>query len=262
MRASRATSVISANTSPAPPIARLPRCTSASRRSCRPRPSTGTSARRPRGSASTRSRSRNGVNIGGGIAGLAGAAGLHCVRLRGDPFVHARDKLRIAHPQVLVRDAQPPRQQRERELERLERHVALGVLEPLEGRLRGALQALDRRSPRAPRRRASADGDRRSRSTSDSRTQRDRVLHRQPRARADGEVRGVRGVAEQHDVAASVPRARCGSVGNCRQMLRLEISRWPSSSSANSRSRNAAVSASRGAVQPRGPPRLLRAPRR
>ena len=45
-----------------------------------------------------------------------------------------------------MRDAQAARQQRERELERLEVHVAFGVLEPLQAGLRGALQALDRRA--------------------------------------------------------------------------------------------------------------------
>src|SRR6185295_8612307 len=66
---------------------------------------------------------------------------------RGEPAVHVADELGIADLQVVVRDPQAPREQVEGELDRHEIHVALGALEPLETDLRGALQALDHRSP-------------------------------------------------------------------------------------------------------------------
>src|SRR4029453_3997126 len=66
MRASRDTSVISAITNPAPPIARLPRCT---RCQSPINPSSATYwhiGDTTSGFGSTRSPSRNGVNMGGG----------------------------------------------------------------------------------------------------------------------------------------------------------------------------------------------------
>src|SRR3989442_3432968 len=71
---------------------------------------------------------------------------LHDLALRfaGDELVHAREELRIARAQILVRDPQRARQQRERELNRLERRAPLGILEPLQRRLLYALQALQR----------------------------------------------------------------------------------------------------------------------
>ena len=62
--------------------------------------------------------------------------------------------------------------------------------------------------------------------------QRDRIFHRELGARADREVRGVRGVAQQHDVAG-VPLPQ-RTVGKLRQIERFLIRRWPCSSSAKS----------------------------
>ena len=86
------------------------------------------------------------------------------------------------------------------ELQRCERaEVALGVLEPLEARLRGALRALDRGTARRLVGRERRAGSSAARSSASR--ERDGVLHRQLGARADREVRGVRGVADEHDVA-------------------------------------------------------------
>jgi hypothetical protein len=57
-----------------------------------------------------------------------------------EPLVHPRHERRIPHLEILVGDPQAARQQGERELDRLERHVALGVLEPLEAHLGRALR--------------------------------------------------------------------------------------------------------------------------
>ena len=89
-------------------------------------------------------------------------------------------------------------QQAVRELQRFEVRVARDVLEPLHAIARRALQlerfelalflvALQRAADVAAAR--------------DLATQRDCILHCELRARADGEVRGVRGIADQHDVA-------------------------------------------------------------
>ena len=130
-------------------------------------------------------------------------------RLGREPQVDAGDEGGIAHLQVLVSDAQAAGEQREGEIERIERHVALGVLEPLEARLRRALQALDRGPPRRSRRRRAPRGRRRG---LERLHQRDRVLHRQLGAGADREVRRVRGVAGEHEVAV-MP----GAVANGRE---------------------------------------------
>ena len=118
--------------------------------------------------------------------------------LRGVPRVDALHELRIADLQVVVRDPQTAREEIERELRRLEAHVPLGVLEPLQAHLCRALQALDCRPPLglvlgergahvgvAPQRAG----------------QRDRVLDRELGPRANREMRRVRRIAHQHDVA-------------------------------------------------------------
>ena len=70
----------------------------ASRPACRPPPSTGTSARPPRGWPARSSRRRNGVNIGGGgdVAGDADAALPRGVI--GEPAVHRGHELRRRAP--------------------------------------------------------------------------------------------------------------------------------------------------------------------
>ena len=147
IRPSRLTSVISATMRAAPPAARLPRWTRCQSFGV---PSSAeywhigdTTMRLER----TRSRSRNGVNIGGGgwrrrdrHAALAG-------RALGEPPVDRRDEARIAHLEVLVGDAKAPREVGHRELDGLEPPVALGRLEPLEADLGRSLEALDLPAP-------------------------------------------------------------------------------------------------------------------
>ena len=114
----------------------------------------------------------------------------------------------VAQPQVVVGDPPAAGHDVERELLRGLADVLADVLEPLQAGLRRALGGEHHRPPlglvRRQRRRdvgllVQAGG------------QRQRVLHRQLGARADGEVRGVRGVAEQHDVAVP-PASRLRTV--------------------------------------------------
>ena len=55
-------------------------------------------------------------------------------------LVDAREEVRVADAEILVRDAKAAREERERELQRIEMPVPLRRLEPLEARLRGPLQ--------------------------------------------------------------------------------------------------------------------------
>ena len=154
--------------------------------------------------ASTHSRSRNGVNIGGG-GGVAGTRTPLCRDAwLGEPAIHGGDERGIARLEILVAQPQAARQQAEGELGRLEPAViALGLLEPLEAGLRRALQRLHLRPPlglvRGQRGLQIAMLAERPR-------QGDRVFHGQLGARADREVRGVRGVAEQHHVVVMPAR--------------------------------------------------------
>ena len=138
---------------------------------------------------------------GDGPAALGG-------RTRGEPILHRRHQLRIARPQVLVAHAEAACEQAVCELPGLEPAVvALGLLEPLEAGLRRALQPLHQRSPlglvrRQRRRHVTADAD--------VVRQRDGVFHRQLRSGADGEVRGVGGVAHQHDAPVVPARVAHG----------------------------------------------------
>ena len=115
-----------------------------------------------------------------------------------EPAVDRLDELRVAELQIVVGHAEAPRQEAHRELDRLEAAVvALRLLEPLEAHLRGALQTLDVRPPLL------LVGDERLLHlvvTLERAAERDRVLHRELRPRADREVRGVRRVADQHEV--------------------------------------------------------------
>jgi hypothetical protein len=94
-------------------------------------------------------------------------------------------------------DSQTSRQKIERELQRLEIHVALGVLEPLQADLCCTLQALHCRSPlgfvRGERRRDVL-------MAPESAYQCDRIFDRELRSRADREMRRVRRIAKQDDV--------------------------------------------------------------
>ena len=127
-------------------------------------------------------------------------AGTHPARglVPGEPAVHRRDELRVADPQVVVGDPAAPGDDVERELDRVLPGVLAQVLEPLQAGLRRPLSGqhhgpafffigLQRGADLSLFVQAGGQGE--------------RVLHGQLGARADGEVRGVRGVAEQHDVA-------------------------------------------------------------
>ncbi len=108
------------------------------------------------------------------------------------------DECSVAQLEIVVTDALTSRQQAVRELQRLEMRVTRDVFEPLHAIARGALQfqrfelalllvALQ------PATHITA--------ACDLAAQCNRILHRELRARADREVRGVRGVADQNDVA-------------------------------------------------------------
>src|SRR2546422_2657362 len=119
-------------------------------------------------------------------------------RLFSVPLIDRLDKLRVAHLQIVVRNAQTARQQIEGKLERLEVHVPLGILEPLETHLCRALEALDSGSTLGfigseCRRHVALATQRYGKGN--------RVFDRELRSRAHGEVRGVRSVAQQHHVA-------------------------------------------------------------
>ena len=186
------TQTISVITRPAPPSALLPRCTRWK--------SPGTPSRAEYMSigetitrlASSRPPSRNGWNIGGRTCG---SGRRHM--LASEPPVHVGHELRVAQPQVVVGDPAAAGHDVERELVRVLVGVLADVLEPLQAGLRGPLGRGDHRPPLRLVR-----GQRRihTRLLMQARRQRQRVLHGQLGARADGEVRGVRRVAEQHHV--------------------------------------------------------------
>ena len=148
--------------------------------------------------ASSSSRSRNGVNIGGRAA---------CADRRRAPREPALDALDVAGS----------RSRRFSWLTRWLRVAACRRTAPAAARVarrrsRTTPSSCARRSagaaPRAcapPRSSASASRD--PESAASAVREGDRVLHRELRARADREVRGVRGVAEQHDVAVAPARA-------------------------------------------------------
>ena len=121
------------------------------------------------------------------------------LRITSHRFVDAREECRVADAQILVRDPERSRQQREGELHRVQRHVPLGVFEPLQRRLCGALQAFDLRpAPRLVR----TQGRTHIRVVHEAIAQGDGIFHRHPRSGPDGEVRRVRRVAEQDDPVA------------------------------------------------------------
>ena len=234
IRPSRLTSVISVITSPAPPIARLPRCTR-----CQsfgmpvvgpvlahrghhdpvgqhqiPQPVGREQRRRAADRAAPGARSA--------LPACSANQRSTCATQR-----------RVAKPQVLVGDAEAAGEQVEGELERLGVVVALGGLEPLEAGLRGPLQALHLRTPRRPRRPASASGTVAS------------VRSAAASAIASSMASLVPEPTEKCAVWAASPSSTTLSqcqrafrtVGKRRQMDRLASRRCPCSSSAKSRSR-------------------------
>jgi hypothetical protein len=130
-------------------------------------------------------------------AAVAAPRGALAVR---PPLGHALDERGVAQREVVVGDALRARHEVERELQRRLPDVAGGVLEPLEARLGRLLrlQHLDVARVLVGRQHA-RDVARAVRA--ERIEERDGVFHRELRARADREVRGVRGVAEQHHVA-------------------------------------------------------------
>ena len=131
----------------------------------------------------------NGVNIGGTARRGARA------RVR-EPRLHVGDEPRIAQAQVLVRDPLAAGEQAVRELRRLERGVARDVLEPLGGIAR---RVLDLQHLDGALRLVGGERGGEIRVGADLPRQRDPVLERELRPRADGKMRGVRGIADQHD---------------------------------------------------------------
>ena len=142
-----------------------------------------------------------------GTAGTsAGAASPEPLRPANQPST-AADELRVAQPQVVVGDPAAAGQEVERELR----------AGPGRRTARGSRTTRGWPAPRAGWTRRPAGARPRTPSSAASDVgllvqaggQRQRVLHRQLGAGADREVRGVRGVAEQHDVAVRAS-ARCG----------------------------------------------------
>ena len=196
MRASGDTHVISVITRPAPPSARVPRCT---RWKSPGIPST--ALYMSIGATTTRlgtvmPRSENGVNIGTGGACRPRCSGR-------EPPLHAFQVAAVAQPQVLVADPLTARQQRVGELVGGQPDVALDVLEPLHRVAGGILQPERLGHPlllilveRLGQRLRAGQHAR----------QRDGVLHGELGARADREMRGVRGVADEDEPVVE-PRA-------------------------------------------------------
>ncbi len=124
--------------------------------------------------------------------------------LTGEPPVHPRDELGVAQPQVVVGDPAAAGDDVERELLRVLAGVLADVLEPLQAGLRRALGGRDHGAPL----RLVGRGRRRDvRLLVQAGCEGQRVLHRQFGPGPDGEVRGVRGVAEQHHVVVPPGRA-------------------------------------------------------
>ena len=193
---------------------------------------------------------RNGVNIGGGARlGRGSRATPGCVAptAPGEPVVDARDERRVAQLQVLVRDAQAARQQRERELERLE--VACSARCPRTTGGSPAPRAAGSRPPGAapPRRpRAPSGTSRRARRSAAASAIASSIASLVP------EPTEKCAVCAASPTSTTLPwcQRALRMVGNARQIERFETSRWPASSSANSRSQNAIVSASSARSSP------------
>ena len=125
--------------------------------------------------------------------GVAADAGLLL-----EPALGALQPAAVAQPQVLVADALRAGQQRVGELDGIEVEVALDLLEPLHRVARGRLQAQHVEPPLVL---VLREGGLHGRLGVQVVGERDGAVERQPRARADREMRGRRGVAHQHDVA-------------------------------------------------------------
>ena len=264
MRPSGETSVISAITSPAPPTRAAAEVDEVPvvRRRRRP-PSTGTS-----GETTMRFCERAGRADVNGVKHRRGHGAVARPRraprvvgelVRAPARTSAGSRLR----EVVVRDALAARHQVERELRAgsccmqratFSNHAWLVCRRPLDLRARPTRRAASYA--------ASTSGTSAVPCVSEGARERDRVLHRELRARADREVRRVDRVAQQHDVARGAS-ARSGSSGTRRQIERFVSSRCPSRWSAKSVSHVARPSsASVGAVEARARPGRPRGTRR
>ena len=198
MRASAETQTISVKIRPAPPVARLPRCTR-----CQSVGMPSTAEYWSIGETTTRfssvmPRSRNGWNIG--TAGLTTSTSKPCrAHVARHHLVDLGDELRRAQREIVVGDRLGARHQPEGEARRVHVPEAPHVLEPDQRHVGGVLGLLDLEAPlglvmrQRPLHVASAGGLERF-------EQRDRVFHRELGAGADREMRGRLGVADQHDV--------------------------------------------------------------
>ena len=128
-----------------------------------------------------------------GVGGFGVAGGL-----AGEQGVHLAHEGGRAQREVVVGDRLRPRHHAEREAGRVHRPEAADMLEPHQRDVGGVLDFLHRLPPAAfEAGQAFGDGA----AGHDRGVQRDRVLHRQLGAGADGEMRGRLGVAQQHDVS-------------------------------------------------------------
>ncbi len=207
MRASGDTQVISGKTSAAPPMARAPRWTrwkSSGKPSVAEYIAMGETMMRLR---SVRSRTLNGVNIGGGTAPFGAGSTPGAL---GEPALVAFQPDLVAQAQVFVADALRARQHRIHELLGLKRvGIALADhLEPLHGVAR---RILDARDIDAPHFLIGAEHGRDAglvvADEVELAGQFDGVVDRQLGAGADGEMRRMRAVAHQHDMAPAVEMA-------------------------------------------------------
>ena len=126
----------------------------------------------------------------------------------GERRVDLRHEAGIAQLQLAVGDAAAAGQQVEREQQRRLGHVAADPLEPLEAPLGRALRALDDRPPVGLV--GVQGGGHVAGVLAERPCEADRVLERELRPRPDREVRGVRGVAQQHDVPVAPGRVAHG----------------------------------------------------
>jgi hypothetical protein len=173
--------------------------------------------------------------------------------LPGEGGVDVGNEARIAQLQLAVGDAPAAGQQIEREDPRRLADVARDALEPFAAAVRRALGALDDRSPlalvgRERRRHVGAVLAERPR-------ERDRVLDRELRPRADREVRGVRGVPEQDDVL--VPPGRVAQRHELDPARVVREQRMAGERVGEQLLAEREPLGRRGAVEPGAPPRLL-----
>ena len=206
MRPSAVTATGSVNTSPAPLRGRPSRRMPLSGSHAAQRADRRVSARRRDAVGSVSSRKLERREDGGRRDADTDGAATFAARFADpaiEPAVHQLAEARVAQAQVVVGDAAAAGEQVEGERQRRQVEVAA----------RASRSSAGSRAP--PRWNVSTTGLRSSsyslsarsrsgygRDTGERVGQRDGVLHRQLGARADGEVRGVRRVAEQHDVLA------------------------------------------------------------